>query len=67
MDIVYLPLETKFLSFAKKHGKIIDGLQMLLYQGVEQFKLWTGIEPPVKLMEKAIYEKVKNLEKEILK
>jgi len=67
MDIVYLPLETKFLSLAKKHGKIIDGLQMLLYQGVEQFKLWTGIEPPVKLMEKAIYEKVKNLEKEILK
>jgi len=67
MDIVYLPLETKFLSLAKKYCKVIDGLQMLLYQGVEQFKLWTGIEPPVKLMEKAIYEKVKDLEKEILK
>ena len=40
---------------------------MLLYQGVEQFKLWTGIEPPIKLMEKAIYEEVKNMEKEFLK
>lgn len=67
MDIVYLPLKTRFLSIAEKYGKIIDGLQMLLYQGVEQFKIWTGMEPPVELMKKAIYEVVKNLEKEILK
>ena len=67
MDIVYLPLKTKFLALAEKYAQIIDGLQMLLYQGVEQFKLWTGIEPPIKLMEKAIYEEVKNMEKEFLK
>jgi shikimate dehydrogenase len=67
MDIVYLPLKTKFLSIAEKYGKIIDGLQMLLYQGVEQFKLWTGIEPPVEMMKEAIYKKVKDLEKELLK
>jgi len=64
MDIVYLPLKTKFLSLAEKYCKIIDGLQMLLYQGVEQFKLWTGKEPPVELMKKAIYEEVKKMEKE---
>ena len=40
---------------------------MLLYQGVEQFKLWRGIEPPIELMEKAIYEEVKNMEKEFLR
>jgi shikimate dehydrogenase len=67
MDIVYLPLKTKFLSIAERYGKIIDGLQMLLYQGVEQFKLWTGIEPPVELMKKALYEEAKRIEKEILK
>ncbi|PMP67077.1 MAG: shikimate dehydrogenase [Thermodesulfobacterium geofontis] len=67
MDIVYLPLKTKFLSLAERYGKIIDGLQMLLYQGVEQFKIWTGMEPPLELMKKAIYEEAKNLEKEILK
>jgi len=60
MDIVYTPLETKFLSMAKANGlKVIDGLKMLLYQGVEQFKLWTGSEPPVELMKKAIYKAVK--------
>lgn len=66
MDLIYLPLKTRFLSIAEKYNKkIIDGLKMLLYQGVEQFKLWTGIEPPVELMKKAIYEEVKKLEKEI--
>ncbi len=65
MDIVYMPLKTKFLSLAEKYAKVIDGLQMLLYQGVEQFRLWTGIEPPVKLMEEAIYKEVKKMEKEI--
>ena len=67
MDIVYIPLKTKFLSLAEKYAKVIDGLQMLLYQGVEQFRLWTGIEPPVKLMEEAIYKEVKKMEKEIKK
>lgn len=60
MDIVYSPLETKFLSMAKAFGlKVIDGLKMLLYQGVEQFRLWTGMEPPVELMKEAIYRAVK--------
>ena len=67
MDIVYLPLKTRFLTIAEKYAEIIDGLQMLLYQGVEQFKLWTGIEPPVNIMERIIYEEAKNLEKKLLK
>jgi shikimate dehydrogenase len=62
-----LPLKTKFLSIAERYGKIIDGLQMLLYQGVEQFKLWTGIELPIELMKKVLYEEAKRIEKEILK
>ncbi|MGC9109444.1 MAG: shikimate dehydrogenase [Caldimicrobium sp.] len=65
MDIVYLPLKTKFLQDAEKFCKIIDGLRMLLYQGVEQFKLFTGLNPPVNLMEKMLYEEVKKMEKEL--
>lgn len=64
MDIVYLPLRTKFLKDAERFCETIDGLRMLLYQGVEQFKLFTGKNPPVKLMEKVLYEEVKNLERE---
>jgi len=66
MDIVYLPLKTKFLTLASRCGlKTIDGLQMLLYQGVEQFKLWTGVEPPVEVMEKAVYQEAILLEREL--
>ncbi len=54
MDIVYVPLETKLLRQAKEAGcKVINGLKMLVYQGAEQFRLWTGQEPPVNFMEEA--------------
>ncbi len=65
MDIVYLPLDTQFLKLAKRHCQIIDGLRMLLHQGVEQFKLFTGMSPPIKLMERVLYEEVKRLEGEL--
>lgn len=54
-DIVYNPLKTAFLKKAESKGcKVIYGLDMLLYQGVEAFKLWTGIEPPIKTMKKML-------------
>lgn len=50
-DIVYSPRETKLLKDAKEKGaKVIYGTDMLLYQGVEQFKLYTGLEAPVEEM-----------------
>lgn len=64
MDVVYLPLKTKFLTLAEKYALTIDGLRMLLYQGVEQFKLFTSLEPPVRIMEKALYEEAKKIERE---
>lgn len=58
-DLVYFPLKTKFLSLAENSGcKIVDGLRMLLFQGVEQFKIWTKREPPVNLMKEAIYKEI---------
>jgi len=65
MDSVYLPLETRLLVMAKKMNKItIDGLKMLIYQGVEQFKLWTGLMPPVEKMREVLYKKVIEMEVE---
>ena len=56
-DIVYNPLETRLLREAKATGaKTISGILMLVYQGAEAFKLWTGIEPPVELMKKNVLE-----------
>lgn len=56
-DIVYNPLETRLLREAKAAGaKTISGVLMLVYQGAEAFRLWTGVEPPVELMKKTVLE-----------
>lgn len=48
VDAVYNPKETKMLREAKAAGCIcIDGQGMLVWQGVEAFKLYTGQEMPV--------------------
>lgn len=56
-DIVYNPLETRLLREAKASGaKTVSGVSMLVYQGAEAFRLWTGIDPPVELMKKTVLE-----------
>jgi shikimate dehydrogenase len=56
-DIVYNPLETRLLREAKASGaKTVSGVLMLVYQGAEAFRLWTGIEPPIELMKKTVME-----------
>jgi shikimate dehydrogenase len=43
MDIVYQPLQTKLLREAKEKGCVtVDGLEMLVRQGMAQFEIWTG-------------------------
>jgi shikimate dehydrogenase len=55
MDIVYAPLQTKLLRDAEAAGcRTISGLEMLLYQGVAQFELWTDLAAPVEVMRKAL-------------
>jgi shikimate dehydrogenase len=52
-DLIYK--ETPFLKEASKIGcKTMDGLGMLLYQGVFAFEIWTGIMPPVEVMREAL-------------
>ena len=47
-DIVYNPLKTPFLMAAEKRGCItVDGLGMLLHQGVPGFERWFGKRPEV--------------------
>jgi len=59
-DVVYNPKETKLLKEAKKKGaKIIYGLEMLLYQGVAQFEIYTGLKAPVEVMREILNEKLK--------
>jgi shikimate dehydrogenase len=54
MDVVYNPLKTRLLRLAEERGCMtVNGLDMFIYQGAEQFRLWTGIEPPVEIMREA--------------
>jgi 3-dehydroquinate dehydratase / shikimate dehydrogenase len=50
-DLVYNPEETRFLREARDAGcDTLGGIEMLLAQAVEQFKLWTGSEPDREVM-----------------
>ncbi len=49
IDIIYK--ETSLIKEAKRRGcKYQTGFPMLVYQGAESFRIWTGCEPPVKIM-----------------
>jgi len=60
MDIVYNPLETQFLKEAAASGcRIINGVDMFVFQGAQQFELWTGKKAPVGVMRNAVLEALK--------
>ncbi|AVO37842.1 shikimate dehydrogenase [Pukyongiella litopenaei] len=47
-DLVYAPLRTELLQVAEARGCVtVDGLGMLLYQGVPGFERWFGQRPTV--------------------
>jgi shikimate dehydrogenase len=57
MDIVYNPLETRFLKDAAARGcQTINGVDMFVFQGAYQFELWTGQKAPVDVMQDAVLE-----------
>jgi shikimate dehydrogenase len=50
-DMVYGRTETRFVRSAREAGhSSVDGLRMLLHQGVAAFTLWFGDEPPADVM-----------------
>lgn len=47
-DLVYTPLDTSLLVAARNRGNpVVDGLGMLLHQGVPAFERWFGTKPVV--------------------
>jgi shikimate 5-dehydrogenase len=62
MDIVYEPLQTRLLREAKEKGcATVDGLEMLIRQGMAQFEIWTGGRPDIGQIKKDLH---RALEKE---
>ena len=56
-DAVYNPKKTKMLEDAEAAGcKIVSGTGMLLWQGAEAFKLYTGLEMPVEEVKEQFFK-----------
>ena len=52
-DMVYDPLETRFLKLARATGaQIIPGIEMFVQQAARQFEIWTGKPAPVDEMQR---------------
>ena len=59
-DLVYNPFETRFLREAKNANiPTIGGMAMLIAQAIEQQKIWTGLDAPMKEMSQAALQKLK--------
>lgn len=58
-DVVYNPIKTQLLLTAEKLGcDVLTGVGMLVNQGAEGFRLWTGKEPPVEAMYEVVAKKL---------
>ncbi|MGD9647591.1 MAG: shikimate dehydrogenase [Pirellulales bacterium] len=56
-DVIPNPPQTRLLREAQSRGcRTLDGLGMLVNQGVIGFKLWTGVDPDPSVMHAALQE-----------
>lgn len=54
-DVIYNPLRTSLLKEAENiDAKTLNGTKMLIYQGMESFRIWTGVTPPVEVFERSL-------------
>jgi pentafunctional AROM polypeptide len=61
LEMAYKPAVTQLMEMATKRGwKTVNGLEVLVGQGVYQFKYWTGIAPYYELARQAVLGTVAN-------
>ncbi|HTP11902.1 MAG TPA: shikimate dehydrogenase [Anaerolineae bacterium] len=59
-DLLNNPARTQFMQQAEQAGlRAVNGWNMLVYQGAAAFAAWTGIEPPVDVMKRALVQSMK--------
>lgn len=59
-DIIYNPLETELIRAAKRAGaRTLSGVKMLVHQGAVAFEMWTGVEPPLEIMEQSLLQRLR--------
>lgn len=59
VDLIYNPAKTPFLRLMEKNGKkAVNGLKMLLYQGIMAYELWNNVSVSEELAGR-VYDKLK--------
>ena len=59
VDLVYGAAQTPFARWAEERGaRIVDGLEVLVRQGARSLAIWTGTEPPVDSMRRAVVQAI---------
>ena len=59
VDLVYGSAQTPFARWAEERGaRLVDGLEVLVRQGARSLELWTGEDPPVDSMRRAVVQSV---------
>jgi shikimate dehydrogenase len=54
VDLVYAGSESRLIREARERSAtVIDGLEVLVRQGADSLRIWTGMEPPLDEMRKA--------------
>jgi shikimate dehydrogenase len=57
VDLVYAGGESRLVGEARERGATaVDGLEVLVRQGAESLRIWTGLDPPIVTMRKAAQE-----------
>jgi shikimate dehydrogenase len=61
-DLIYNPMKTKLLLAAEEAGaRTLNGVLMLVHQGAAAFRIWTGMEPPLDVMEQAVVQHLQSI------
>lgn len=68
IDMSYKPRQTPLLTVAQRHEgwATVTGVQVLLAQAFDQFRLWTGLEPPREKMVEAVTAREGRIERTLL-
>lgn len=55
IDLVYHPLETALVRTCRTRGvQVANGVGMLVHQAGHQFRSWTGLDPPLTVVQAAV-------------
>ena len=55
VDLAYGAVDTELVRAARARGaRVVDGLEVLVRQGAASLRIWTGSDPPIEVMRRAV-------------